>query len=164
MWIISLAILLIFLWLKDSSDRTDAENRTWILQGKHEMETFIKTGQYFSEDYVNKMHRKWGYEFDPWYPDWVEKGIVTYKPVSLGRFTKLETEKEIEYWTQKMKLPQREFEKWMEKQWEGKLIYCFDKMKILRASECKNRDCFELGKVGYYKVIESEFASEYFLD
>lgn len=164
MWVISLFILLIFLWLKDRYDRDVGECEVWMLRQYDRCEKLVRTGvDPFSKDYVDRMHRQFRYDYDPWYPDWMEKGIITWKRKNgCNSWEKCESEKEVEYWTQKMKLPKPEFERWLEKQWENRLELCIENSQIVEIDEKKRKRTYYNAPL--YYVEKSEFAPEYIFE
>lgn len=165
MWIVSVIILFISVKIGEYIQSGKQEVFDWccgVAQGERYENIIIKgKGEpLLSDRMVAIYHTKFRYEYDPWYKDWIEKHIVTYKLNENHIPVKIESEKEIEYWTKKYTLTYKEFEKWMQEKWKDKYTYdCWtDEIIPIDGNDLSKRVCMI---PSLFSMEHSECGSEF---
>ncbi len=165
MWIVQVIILFISVKIGEYINSGKTEVYDWcsgVAQGERYTNIIIKgKGEpKLSDEWVARYHAQFRYKYDPWYKDWIEKHIVTYKLDEHHVPVKIESEKEIEYWTKKYTLPHEEFDKWMQEKWKDKYtLDCYtNKVLPIGSTDLTNRVC---RVPTLYSIEMSEYASEF---
>ncbi len=169
MWIVQVIILFISVKIGEYINSGKTEVYDWcsgVAQGERYENIIIKgKGEpKLSDEWVARYHTQFRYEYDPWYKDWIEKHIVTYKLDEHHVPVKIESEKEIEYWTKKYTLPYEEFDKWMQEKWKDK--YVRDETyppvgKVVPIDSVEDWSCIPHSIPSLWDIENSSYASEY---
>lgn len=125
-WLVSVIILFISLKIGEyiNSGATDVRDWTGTLAQADRFRKIIinKEPENLSPQWVAKYRQSYGWEYDAWYKDWLEQHRVTWKLKDNKYLVKIESEKEIEYWTKKYTLSDEDFQKWMQDKWRDKYV------------------------------------------
>ena len=169
MWIVQVIILFISVKIGEYINSGKTEVYDWC-SGVAQMERYeniIVKGKgepKLSDEWAARYHAQFGYEYDPWYKDWMEKHIVTYKLNGYNYPTKIESEKEIEYWTKKYTLSHEEFEKWMQEKWKDKYVcdYTYPPLgEVVPIDSREDWSCVPHDVPSIWDIEHSSYASVY---